>query len=97
MVLASTRADVNNVVRKRLDVRKATFLGRDDAVERTAMEYGGITPIGLPDDWRVFVDADVAAAPVLVIGSGVRRSKLLLPGSVLASLPTAETVESLGR
>jgi len=97
MVLATTRADVNNVVRRRLDVRKATFLGRDDAVERTGMEYGGITPIGLPDDWRVLVDADVAAAPVLVIGSGVRRSKLLLPGSVLASLPTAETVESLGR
>ena len=97
MVLATTRADVNNVVRRRLDVRKATFLGRDDAVERTGMEHGGITPIGLPDDWRVLVDADVAAAPVLVIGSGVRRSKLLLPGSVLASLPTAETVESLGR
>ena len=97
MVLATTRADVNNVVRKRLDVRKATFLGRDEAVERTGMEYGGITAIGLPDDWRVLVDAAVASAPVLVIGSGVRRSKLLLPGSVLAALPTAETVESLGR
>jgi prolyl-tRNA editing enzyme YbaK/EbsC (Cys-tRNA(Pro) deacylase) len=97
MVLATTRADVNNVVRRRLDVRKATFLGRDDAVARTGMEYGGITPIGLPDDWRVLVDAAVAAQPVLVIGSGVRRSKLLLPGAVLASLPTAETVESLGR
>jgi prolyl-tRNA editing enzyme YbaK/EbsC (Cys-tRNA(Pro) deacylase) len=97
MVLATTRADVNNVVRKRLDVRKATFLGRDDAVERTGMEYGGITAIGLPDDWRVLVDAAVASSPVLVIGSGVRRSKLLVPGSVLAALPTAETVESLGR
>ncbi len=97
MVLASTRADVNNVVRRRLDVRKATFLARDDAVERTGMEYGGITPIGLPDDWPVLVDAAVAAQPVLVIGSGVRRSKLLLPGAALAALPTAETVESLGR
>lgn len=97
MVLATTRADVNNVVRRRLDVRKATFLARDEAVERTGMEYGGITPIGLPDDWRVLVDADVAAAPVLVIGSGVRRSKLLLPGSVLASLPNSEVVPSLSR
>ena len=97
VVLATTRAEVNNVVRRRLDVRKATFLGRDDAVERTGMEYGGITAIGLPDDWRVLVDSAVASAPVVVIGSGVRRSKLLLPGSVLAALPTAETVESLGR
>jgi prolyl-tRNA editing enzyme YbaK/EbsC (Cys-tRNA(Pro) deacylase) len=61
------------------------------------MEYGGITPIGLPDAWPVLVDAAVAAQPVLVIGSGVRRSKLLLPGDVLAALPAAETVESLGR
>jgi prolyl-tRNA editing enzyme YbaK/EbsC (Cys-tRNA(Pro) deacylase) len=97
MVLASTRADVNNVVRRRIDVRKATFLGREDAVERTGMEYGGITPIGLPDEWPVLVDAAVAAQPVLVIGSGVRRSKLMLPGAVLAGLPAAETVESLGR
>ena len=97
MVLASTRADVNNVVRRRLDVRKATFLARDDAVERTGMEYGGITPIGLPDEWPVLVDAAVASQPVLVIGSGVRRSKLLLPGHVLAALPAAETVELLGR
>jgi prolyl-tRNA editing enzyme YbaK/EbsC (Cys-tRNA(Pro) deacylase) len=97
MVLAATRADVNNVVRRRLDVRKATFLARDDAVERTGMEYGGITPIGLPDGWQVLVDAAVASAPVLVIGSGVRRSKLMLPGAVLAALPMAETVESLGR
>jgi len=97
MVLASTRADVNNVVRKRIDVRKATFLGRDDAIERTGMEYGGITPIGLPEDWPVLVDAAVATQPVLVIGSGVRRSKLMLPGATLASLPTAQIVESLGR
>ena len=97
MVLATTRADVNNVVRRRLDVRKATFLARDDAVERTGMEYGGITPIGLPDGWPVLVDAAVAAQPVLVIGSGVRRSKLMVPGDILAALPTAETVESLGR
>lgn len=97
MVLASTRADVNTVVRKRLDVRKATFLPREEAVERTGMEYGGINPIGLPADWRVLVDAAVATQPVLVIGSGVRRSKLLLPGNVLATLPSAEIVEGLGR
>ncbi len=97
MVLADTRADVNAVVRRRLDVRKATFLARDDVVDRTGMEYGGITPIGLPDDWRVLVDTAVSVAPVLIIGSGVRRSKLMLPGRLLAGLPAAEVVESLGR
>jgi prolyl-tRNA editing enzyme YbaK/EbsC (Cys-tRNA(Pro) deacylase) len=95
VVLASTRADVNGVVRRRLDVRKASFLPMDRAVEATGMEYGGITPIGLPPDWPVFVDSRVVEAELVVIGSGVRRSKILLPGAVLARLPGAEVVDGL--
>ena len=48
MVLATTRADVNGLARRELDVRKASFAPMDQAVELTGMEYGGITPIGLP-------------------------------------------------
>jgi len=96
MVLATTRADVNGLVRRALDVRKASFLPMDQAVERTGMEYGGITPVGLPPGWRVLVDARIPALPAIVIGSGVRRSKLVLPGGVLAALPGAEVVEGLG-
>lgn len=97
LVLATTRADVNGVVRKRLDVRKASFAPMDEAVAQTGMEYGGITPLGLPNDWPILVDAAVAVAPELVIGSGVRGSKILLPGDVLASLPGAEVIERLGQ
>jgi prolyl-tRNA editing enzyme YbaK/EbsC (Cys-tRNA(Pro) deacylase) len=97
VVLATTRADVNGFVRKHLDVRKASFAPMDDACERSGMEYGGITPIGLPDGWPVLVDAAVAAAPEVVIGSGIRGSKLALPGSLAARLPGAEVVEGLGR
>jgi len=96
VVLATTRADVNGLVRRRLDVRKASFLAMDLAVAQTGMEYGGITPIGLPDGWPVLVDARAVAVPVAVIGSGVRRSKLVLPGRLLAQLPGAEVVEGLG-
>ncbi len=53
VVRADTRADVNTVVRKTLDVRKASFLDHDRAVEETGMEYGGITPIGIPEEWRL--------------------------------------------
>lgn len=97
LVLATTRADVNGVVRRRLDVRKASFAPMDDAVARTGMAYGGITPFGLPAEWPLLIDKAVAAAPELVIGSGVRNSKILVPGDVLASLPTAEVIDSLGR
>lgn len=97
VVLATTRADVNGVVRRRLDVRKASFAPMDIAVELTGMAYGGITPIGLPDGWPLLIDAAAAAAPELVIGSGIRGSKLLIPGPVLATLAFAETVSELGR
>jgi prolyl-tRNA editing enzyme YbaK/EbsC (Cys-tRNA(Pro) deacylase) len=97
LVLATTRADVNNVVRKRLDVRKASFAPMDTAVELTAMAYGGITPLGLPPEWPLLLDPAVVAAPELVIGSGIRGSKLLVPGPTLAALPGAEVVEGLGR
>jgi prolyl-tRNA editing enzyme YbaK/EbsC (Cys-tRNA(Pro) deacylase) len=97
MVLATTRADVNGVVRRHLDVRKASFAAMDDAVAHTAMEYGGITPIGLPAGWPVLIDARVVEVPVAVIGSGVRRSKLILPGAALAGLPAAEVLPDLAR
>ncbi|MFC4950354.1 YbaK/EbsC family protein [Pseudonocardia sp. GCM10023141] len=97
LVLASTRADVNGLVRKRLNARKASFAPMDDAVELTGMEYGGITPVGLPEGWPVLVDAAVAAAPAVVIGSGVRHSKLALPGQLAARLVGAEVIEGLGR
>jgi prolyl-tRNA editing enzyme YbaK/EbsC (Cys-tRNA(Pro) deacylase) len=97
LVLASTRTDVNGLVRRRLAARKASFAPMDDAVALTGMEYGGITPVGLPPDWPLLVDAAVAAAPAVVIGSGVRHSKLALPGSLAARLAGAEVVDSLGR
>jgi prolyl-tRNA editing enzyme YbaK/EbsC (Cys-tRNA(Pro) deacylase) len=97
VILATTRADVNGLARRRLDVRKASFAATDLAVERTGMEYGGITPVGLPAGWPVLIDAAVAAAPRVVIGSGVRRSKLTVPGAVLAGLPGAEVIDGLGR
>ena len=97
VVLATTRADVNGVARRQLDVRKASFAAMDLAVAETGMEYGGITPIGVPASWPVFVDAAVAAAPQVVIGSGVRRSKLTLPGEALGRLPGAEILDGLGR
>jgi prolyl-tRNA editing enzyme YbaK/EbsC (Cys-tRNA(Pro) deacylase) len=97
LVLATTRADVNGVIRRYLDVRKASFAPMDAAVSETGMEYGGITPIGLPKSWPVLIDSRVVAVPHVIIGSGVRRSKLVLPGAALATLPGAEVVADLAR
>lgn len=97
VVLATTRADVNGIVRRRLDARKVSFAPVDQAVADTGMEFGGITPIGLPAGWPVLVDEVVAHHRQVVVGSGLRASKLLVPGHVLASLPFAEVTAQLGR
>ena len=97
IVLATTRADVNGVVRRHLDVRKCSFAPMDEAVALTGMEYGGITPIGLPADWPILVDARVAATPHVIIGSGVRHSKIAIPGPALGALPGAQVIEGLAR
>ncbi|MEV8506761.1 YbaK/EbsC family protein [Actinoplanes sp. NPDC051475] len=97
VVLATTRADVNGSVRRYLDVRKASFAPTEEAVRLTGMEYGGITPIGLPKDWPVLVDARVVATPHVIIGSGVRHSKIAIAGPALGALPGAEVIEGLAR
>lgn len=92
MVRATDRADVNKTIRKHLDVRKLSFASRDFAVEATGMEYGGITPIGLPQEWPVLVDEAVATEGWYVIGSGIRGSKVAVRGTALGHLAHAEVL-----
>ena len=96
VVLAHTRADVNGMVKRHLGVRKASFASMDTAVGESGMEYGGISPIGLPDGWPLLIDSVAADTAYVVIGSGLRRGKLLVPGKALASLPNATVLEGLG-
>jgi prolyl-tRNA editing enzyme YbaK/EbsC (Cys-tRNA(Pro) deacylase) len=96
LVTATTRADVNGLVRRHLGARKASFGPVDVVTSLTGMEYGGITPIGLPAEWPVLVDAAVVKLGSAVVGSGIRGSKLWLPGRLLAELPAAEVLPGLG-
>src|SRR3954452_6093382 len=95
VVRGDTRADVNNRVKRILDVRKCSFLDHERAVSESGMAYGGITPVGVPDSWRLLVDSRVPDIETVLIGSGIRGSKLILPGRLLAELPGAEVVEGL--
>src|SRR3989338_3011565 len=101
VVLGDTRADVNGLARKTLDARRVSFAPMERAVSETGMEYGAITPVGLPNPpvggWRILIDKAVADVQLVVIGSGKRASKLIVPGSFLATLPNAQIVEGLGR
>ena len=92
LVRGSDRLDVNGVVRRHLDARRLSFAPMEDAVDLSSMEYGGITPVGLPADWPILVDESVAGHDRLIVGSGIRGSKLLVSGAFLAGLPKAEVL-----
>ncbi len=69
----------------------------ETAVTESGMEYGAINPIGLPSNWPILIDSRIIDLPAVVIGSGLRKSKIILPGSILATLPNAQVVEGLGQ
>lgn len=86
---------MNGAVRRHLGARKVSFAPMETAVELTGMEYGGITPLGLPDGWPLLVDAAVRDMSYVLVGSGRRRGKLIAPGKLLAELPRAELIDGL--
>ncbi|GAA3368754.1 YbaK/EbsC family protein [Streptomyces sannanensis] len=96
LVLSHTRVDVNGTVRGHLGSRKASFAPMDTATGGTGMEYGGITPIGLPVSWPLLVDPAVVDTEWVLIGSGRRRGKLIVPGKTFAGLPGAVVLDGLG-
>jgi prolyl-tRNA editing enzyme YbaK/EbsC (Cys-tRNA(Pro) deacylase) len=97
VIRGSDRADINGLVRRTMDARKVSFAQMEKAVERSGMEFGAITPVGLPADWPVLIDKRVADSERVIIGSGLRSSKLAVPGSFLASLPNAHVLDGLGQ
>jgi prolyl-tRNA editing enzyme YbaK/EbsC (Cys-tRNA(Pro) deacylase) len=97
VVLASTRLDVNGVVRKRLEVRKASFASADETMELTGMAIGGVTAFALPADLPIWIDAAVMARDRIILGGGSRSIKVLTPPASLAMLDNATVVEGLAR
>lgn len=89
IVLATDKADINSSVRRMLGARKVSFASSENAVRLTGMEYGGITPLGLPADWQIIIDRRAAQSQYVVIGSGKRESKILIRGETLADIPEA--------
>ena len=95
IVLATTRLDVNNTVRRRLGVRKASFASADETRELTGMLIGGVTAFGLPADMPVWVDSRVMERPEIILGGGSRSCKVRCSPGVLLGIPTVEIVEGL--
>jgi prolyl-tRNA editing enzyme YbaK/EbsC (Cys-tRNA(Pro) deacylase) len=97
LVLATTRLDVNGVVRRRFGVKKASFASADETRAITGMEIGGVTPYGLPEGLPIWIDGRVMECSRVIVGGGSRARKLLVPPASLAALPHAEVVHDLAK
>ena len=95
VVRADTRLDVNRRVRKLMGVRKASFASAEDTVAHTGMAIGGVTAFALPEGLPIYVDAAVFDLDRVILGSGVRRSKIAVAPDALRRVPGVEVVEGL--
>jgi prolyl-tRNA editing enzyme YbaK/EbsC (Cys-tRNA(Pro) deacylase) len=95
LVLATTRLDVNGVVRRRMGVRKASFANAEQTLEVTGMEIGGVTIFGLPNSMPVWMDPRVMKCDWIVIGAGTRSAKIRLDPTQLTELEGFEVVDGL--
>lgn len=97
VVLATTRLDVNKVVRKRLAARRVSFATADETREVTGMELGGVTPLALPVDLPVWIDERVMSADTIILGGGNRSTKIKIAPKALLQIPEATVVENLAK
>ena len=97
VILATTKIDVNKVVRKKLSAKKASFATPESTVEITGMALGGVTPFGLPEGLPLWIDSRVMECEKVIVGGGSRARKIYLNPTGLTNLPNAEIVVGLAK
>lgn len=97
LVPVGYRYDMSGVVRQAMNARQVSVAPLDVVLLETQMEYGSITPIGLPKEWLLFIDPLVLKSEYIIIGGGLKKSKLLIPSSALLSLPNAIILQGVAK
>jgi len=92
-VLGSDRLDVNHKAKSLLGAKKVSFASREEAEIITNQIYGGISPLGLPEEIKVYIDENVMLRNKVFIGGGNRISKFFLKPSDLKDLTNGEVAE----
>ena len=97
LVPTGYRYNMSSTVRKYTNSRMVSVAPLEYVLEKTKMEYGNINPIGLPNDWRIFIDPRVIGVDRIICGSGLKESKLSLPSKYLLKLNNVEILENLAK
>lgn len=97
LVPTGYRYNMSSTVRKYTNSRMVSVAPLEYVLEKTKMEYGSINPIGLPNDWKIFIDPKVMEVDRIICGSGLQKSKLSLPSRYLLKLDNVEILENLAK
>jgi prolyl-tRNA editing enzyme YbaK/EbsC (Cys-tRNA(Pro) deacylase) len=97
VVLATDRLDVNGEVRRRLDVKKASFAPAEETVRLTGMMIGGVTPFGLPNELPIWIDAGVMGLDWVILGAGSRSAKVRIDPDLLTVLSNVTVIDGLAK
>ncbi len=95
LVPVGYRADLNRLVCEKLDAKKVSMAPLEEVIAESGMEYGSITPVGLPEAWKILIDSRLMAKKTIIVGGGKQISKLRISTSFLKQLPHVEVVENL--
>ena len=97
VLLATHRLNTNHTVRKKMGARKVSFASAEETRELTGMEIGGVTPLCLPPDLPLWIDAAVMDCEYVVLGGGNRESKIKADPNILLQQENVEVVPDLAK
>jgi len=97
VVSGSDRLDVNKTVRRLMGVSRLSFATAEQTTTLTGMDIGGVTVFALPDGLPVYVDEKLMGLEYVILGSGVRSSKIKVSPKVFLELPAAAVVPGLSK
>ena len=95
IIQASASLNVNKVVTRLMDTRKASFASSEKVVQLTGMMIGGVTPFGLPQEMVIYADEALKTIDYLILGSGDRSTKIKIAGFELNKIPNICFVREL--
>ncbi len=97
LVPTGYRYNMSSTVKKYFDAKRVSVAPLEEVLNLTKMEYGSITPLGLPDNMPILYDPLVLESENIICGSGLQKSKILFPSKYIAMLPNANELKGLAK
>lgn len=90
-----SRVELNKTVRRFLNARNVSLAPLEQVLEKTQMEYGSITVLGLPQDWPILIEQRILLNERIILGAGKVNAKLSIPTKLLTELPNSYFIQDM--